>query len=497
MGQAGTKSAGFYPPWIGPEQGQLWTLMIGLILLFTGVAFLVPLRTCPVNDSQGVCLPPAPDETLPALSTVGLPLSRGCPRNASATVRTEPNARTLSNAVFSLSGPDANETRRLSGYAVAFAQFVLNDVYLPRPNGDYLVPIVPPDALSGNIVVPIPAEVDSNPISDTTPYFDLSSVYGTDMGILNVALRGGAPRGQLRVGADNLLPGPAPGPFVMGDARNAKSAGLIAMHTLAVRNHNYWAKEIARYQSLWSDDQIFWKARQLNVAEWQHIIYTEWLPALLGVLAPAPTISLSPEVTVPPGSTTRVHTEIATVVMPALIDTLIPDEMVFQNVTDATTLIRSQNVEPTFALLRRLRARAFDDKVANSTRTNVLTNGDATVDSVQRARVLRVTDWAATYTCFGTTPIAGDARDAYQGFLQEPVYPGTSMGFTMGTMLAEQFERLRQYDPRFYQSSVNAAAIGEIFLPFVKRATLRTLLYRNTRVSFSQLGSDNLFFVAG
>ena len=77
------------------------------------------------------------------------------------------------------------------------------------------------------------------------------------MDTLNSVLRG--PRGTLAVvGSVNpLLPvNPNIPAYVMGDYRDNGSAALIAMHTLAVRNHNYWAAQLLGMRPDWTSDQV-------------------------------------------------------------------------------------------------------------------------------------------------------------------------------------------------------------------------------------------------
>jgi peroxidase len=62
----------------------------------------------------------------------------------------------------------------------------------------------------------------------------------------------------------------------------------LAMTTmLFMREHNYWVAELKRQHPDWSGTQFYEMARAITTAEYQNIIYTEYLPVLIGpVLGP-------------------------------------------------------------------------------------------------------------------------------------------------------------------------------------------------------------------
>ncbi len=76
-----------------------------------------------------------------------------------------------------------------------------------------------------------------------------------------------------------------------GDIRVAEMPGLAAMHTLLLREHNRVTRHLAdrrrrRGINLTEeedeDEELFQLARRVVVAEWQNIIYDEYLPAIMG-----------------------------------------------------------------------------------------------------------------------------------------------------------------------------------------------------------------------
>ena len=67
-----------------------------------------------------------------------------------------------------------------------------------------------------------------------------------------------------------------------GDVRALENPALAAMHTIWLREHNRIASELSRLNPRWSDDKIYQEARKINLAEYQHIIFKEWLPIIIG-----------------------------------------------------------------------------------------------------------------------------------------------------------------------------------------------------------------------
>ncbi|MEM8849766.1 MAG: peroxidase family protein, partial [Pseudomonadota bacterium] len=75
--------------------------------------------------------------------------------------------------------------------------------------------------------------------------------------------------------------------FLAGDVRANENPNLLTLHTLFVREHNYWAERLAEAHPDWTDDQLFSGAREIVEYQIQKITYEEWLPLLVGGATPA------------------------------------------------------------------------------------------------------------------------------------------------------------------------------------------------------------------
>ncbi|KAI1307640.1 Peroxidasin [Halotydeus destructor] len=64
--------------------------------------------------------------------------------------------------------------------------------------------------------------------------------------------------------------------------RANSSPGRAALGVTILRRHNQHARALKRVNAHWSDERLFQEARALNIAEYQHIIYNEYMGVLLG-----------------------------------------------------------------------------------------------------------------------------------------------------------------------------------------------------------------------
>ena len=240
----------------------------------------------------------------------------------------DPSARLISDIVNNQADPDTPardiatvNQQSLSDFVYSFGQFMDHDMDLTLDNGPSMPISVPvgdpiggphdtPLAFNGSNVDPKTGSGPLNPaqqINSITSFLDLSQVYGSDLATDN-ALRTFF-GGQMKTSLGGLPPldnstyftatqlaainasvggmaddGPLPqsAMFVTGDSRGNENVELTVLQTLFLDNHNRIAAELQSQHPSWSDEQLFQEARKINIAQYQSIIYNEWIPAVLG-----------------------------------------------------------------------------------------------------------------------------------------------------------------------------------------------------------------------
>nr|XP_023021293.1 peroxidasin [Leptinotarsa decemlineata] len=70
--------------------------------------------------------------------------------------------------------------------------------------------------------------------------------------------------------------------FVAGDIRANEQVGLLAMHTLWMREHNRIARELKLMNPHWESDKLYHESRKIVGAAMQHLTFKLWLPIILG-----------------------------------------------------------------------------------------------------------------------------------------------------------------------------------------------------------------------
>jgi peroxidase len=202
-----------------------------------------------------------------------------------------PNARAISNVIAGGTGGngvDAETTDpRASAWVYVFGQFVDHDLDLEStPTSavaiDIAVPAGDPVFAAGTSIAltrDVRSPITNTIINTVAGYLDLSQLYGsTAANALSLRNSDGTLKSS---GNGQNLP-VVNDAFITGDARVMENPELSAVTTLFMREHNYWVAALRAQHSEWTGEQLYQMARAITTAEYQNIVYTEYLPILIG-----------------------------------------------------------------------------------------------------------------------------------------------------------------------------------------------------------------------
>lgn len=233
------------------------------------------------------------------------------PRGFPGTRPIVPPANKVSKVAFQVEQENKGNSRKLSILLMTFGQFLDHDVALVRHAECDVKDCSKPDAFKYPCF-PIKfttGRSECTPFGRSLPVcqfvkksqrgprehlnlithsIDGSNIYGSSLG-LNQRLRRQDGTGELKVTKDNLLPIDEEireckirgGCSLVGEERGDENIALTTMHTLWVREHNRIARGLRKINPTWEETQVYETARKINVAQYQHIIYNEFLPNLV------------------------------------------------------------------------------------------------------------------------------------------------------------------------------------------------------------------------
>jgi peroxidase len=452
------------------------------------------------------------------------------------------SAREISNLLNNQADPgdpteDVNtiDQQSLSDFGYVFGQFIDHDLDLtPDGGASFDIPVAATDPIGPNALPFTRSAYDSatgksttNPrqqVTDVTSYLDLSQVYGSDAATAD-ALRTHS-GGQLKTGPGNMLPyynltyftsaqlaainaavggmaddGAAPSSslFATGDTRGNENIELTALQTLFLRNHNRIAAQLQAAHSAWTDEQVYQEARKINIAEYQTIVYNEWIPAVLGPTAIRPYSGYKANVN------PSIASEFSTVAfrfghslldneierqtnagedisiaggadIPLAFDFFNPTLLNPAGVKDPFTGLTSTDIDPILKADADGVSQAMDLKAVEAVRNLLFGNGgaggeDLMARDVQRGRDNGLPDYNTMRAAYGLPRITSFAQitsdvkvqqelkdaygsvnniDAFEGGLAEDHVRGSDVGPLFQAIMVDQFSRLRDGDRFFY-----------------------------------------------
>lgn len=458
------------------------------------------------------------------------------------------SAREISNAVIAQAESTLND-RYLTDFIWLWGQFIDHDIDLTEgadpaeslpilvATGDpYFDPFSTGDqtiALSRSMYDTTTGTDESNPrqqINAITAFIDGSVIYGSDED------RAAALRtfegGLLATSEGDLLPfndaglanagGTSASLFLAGDVRANENVALTSMHTVWVREHNYWASRIASSDATLSDEAIYSQARSIVTAELQAITFNEFLPALLGTDAISPYEGY--DETVNPGIMNVFSTALYRLghsLLSSELQRIEADGSVIDagNLPLASAFFSPQEIQANGidALLRGAAsqvAQELDAQIVDDVRNFLFgppgAGGfDLASLNIQRGRDHGLADYNQVRVDLGLSPITSfaditsdvdvqaalasvydsiDEIDVWVGALAEDHVAGASVGELLMAGLTDQFERLRDGDRLWYENVFTGPALQAL-----QRTNLADVIERNTEIDIAQ---RNVFYSA-
>ncbi|MED5487433.1 MAG: peroxidase family protein [Candidatus Thermoplasmatota archaeon] len=305
--------------------------------------------------------------------------------------------------------------------------------------------------------------------------------------------------------------------FIAGDSRANEHIALMSLHVLFLREHNRLAIQIEQDNPGWNDEEIFQLARKLVAAQIQAITFHEFLPSL--------GIELAPYTGYDPSVNPQVTSAFATVafrlghsqtgdVFLRFDEERMPIENGQMSLFDGFWTTRPVTEEGGIAPI--LRGMAIQTQPANDIYYgNDLRNHlfgmpgaggmDLCAMDIQRGRDHGVPDYGTIREAYGLsgisnfTDMTSDEEvvrrlseaydennpghiDPFIGMLAEEHLPNSSVGETMDAVIRDQFIRIRDGDPLYYENDEELVNVREE----IYDTKLSHVILRNTEIESLQ-----------
>ena len=310
--------------------------------------------------------------------------------------------------------------------------------------------------------------------------------------------------------------------FVAGDSRANEHIALMAMHVLFMREHNRLAEAIQERNPDWSDEDIFQRARKIVAAQIQVITYEEFLPSL-GITLEAYSgydSTVNPEVTSAFATVgfRMGHSQIGDLFL-RVNESRGPIEeghmSLFDGFWTTSPITEEGGVEPMLRGMAMQEQPANDVYYGENLRNQLFGHPgaggmDLCAIDIQRGRDHGVPDYATIRETFGLSEITNYSQitsdvvvadnlelaygsenpghiDPLIGMLAEDHLPDSALGETMDALIRDQFIRLRDGDPFYYENDPELEGVEAD----LSSTRLSHIILQNTEIESLQC---NVFF---
>ena len=275
--------------------------------------------------------------------------------------------------------------------------------------------------------------------------------------------------------------------FIAGDSRANEHIALMSLHVLFLREHNRLADQIAERNPDWNDEEIFQLARKLVAAQIQVITFEEFLPSLGITLGDYsgfdPTVN--PQVTSAFATVAfrMGHSQTGDVFL-RVDENRLPIEnglmSLFDGFWTTSPVTEEGGISPILRGLAMQVQPANDIYYGEDLRNHLFgmpgAGGmDLCAMDIQRGRDHGVPYYGDIREAFGLSPVTNYSEitsdpevanrliqaytpedpghiDPFIGMLAEDHLPNSALGETMDALIRDQFTRLRDGDPFYYEN---------------------------------------------
>ena len=311
--------------------------------------------------------------------------------------------------------------------------------------------------------------------------------------------------------------------FVAGDERANEQIGLIAMHTLFVREHNRLADILASHNPSLSGDEIYQLARKIVGAQVQAITFNEFLPLLLGPGAIGPysgyDSSVDPTITneFSAAAYRMGHTLLSSSLLLLNADGE-ADQISLARAFFNPSFVEEHGISPILRGLSAQPAQEVDTLVIDEARNMLLKEPqgrmfDLAALNIQRGRDHGVGDYNTVRGAYGLSAAESfaditsdpavqqalmlaygnvDDLDLWVAALAEDHLPESMVGETLQVVISDQFRRLRDGDRFWFENDPFFMANPEL-LDQIRGIALANVIRCNTYLEDDI--QDNAFIV--
>ncbi|KAJ6220032.1 hypothetical protein RDWZM_005844 [Blomia tropicalis] len=322
--------------------------------------------------------------------------------------------------------------------------------------------------------------------------------------------------------------------FRGGDIRINEVTDLTVLHAIFLREHNRIAAELHKLHPTWKDEQLYQETKRIVVAQFQHIIYNEFVPLIVGPRALQHfSLQLSPGFsdTYDPIIDSTILNEFSTAAY--RLHSLIQGTLNLNSAENrvlGTVKLRDQfnnpqlmyhpsGMELRIAGLTGQPIQTFDNFFSREVTHHLFQIAgkrfglDLVALNLQRGRdhgipgyvkyreicgLTRVTSFNDLKRIFSNPQVADVMAQLYNDIedidlfiagSSEKVLPGAVVGPTFTCIIGEQFRRIKNGDRFWYENPNQAGSFTAAQLAQIKQATISRIFCDNSNVELMQLNA--------